>query len=711
MAGGAARRLLKRLAAGFFLALFAALAAAALYALWPERASFDPTPLLAAAERYEVRILRDRFGVPHVYGRRDADVAYGLAFAHAEDDFDTIQRVLLASRGQLARVEGRDAAPADFLFHWFGVAEAVEAGWEREVTPEVRAIAEAYADGVNHYAALHPDEALPFAIPASGRDVVAGFTFRTPFFYGLERELAPLFDEERSPEEVLALGTGSNAIAVAPSRSADRVTRLLVNSHQPYTGPVAWYEVRLRSEAGWDMAGGVFPGSPIVLHGTNRNLGWASTVNTPDLVDVYRLEIDPADPDRYRLDGEWHRLERGEVEVSVKLFGRLRFPVRRETLRSAHGPALRTKHGTFALRFVGLGELRTLEQYLRMNRATSFGEWRAAMELQAIPSLNFVYADRAGNIAYFYNAVFPKRVPGLDWGGVLPGDRSDLIWSERLPFDAVPQVVNPASGFVVSANHTPFRSTADGDAPDPARFTPELGIETRLTNRALRALELFGGDASITREEFRAYKFDKRYAEGSEARRIVAEILGADFGGDPELVRGQDVLRGWRASAEADDPAAALAILSATPVVVAMLRGEAPPSVLGSYRAAVRTLLRHHGRLDPPWGAVNRFRRGALDLPANGGPDVLRALEDFELEPDGTYTTRSGDSLVMFVEWDPSGRQTVETIHQFGSATRDEHSRHYADQVPLFLSEQTKPVFMDEAALAPHVERAYRPGE
>jgi penicillin amidase/acyl-homoserine-lactone acylase len=332
------------------------------------------------------------------------------------------------------------------------------------------------------------------------------------------------------------------------------------------------------------------------------------------------------------------------------------------------------------------------------------------MEVQAIPSLNFVYADRAGNVAYFYNAVFPKRVPGLDWGGVLPGDRSDLIWSEWLPFDAVPQVVNPASGFVASANHTPFRSTADGDAPDPARFAPELGIETRMTNRALRALELFGGDASITREEFRAYKFDKRYAEGSEARRIVAEILAADFGGDPELVRGQDVLRGWRASAEADDPAAALAILSATPVVVAMMRGEEPPSVLGSYRAAVRTLLRHHGRLDPPWGTVNRFRRGALDLPAHGGPDVLRALEDFELEDDGTYSVNSGDSLVIFVEWDPSGQQTVETIHQFGSATRDEHSRHYADQVPLFLSEQTKPVFMDEAALRPHVERAYRPG-
>jgi len=434
-------------------------------------------------------------------------------------------------------------------------------------------------------------------------------------------------------------------------------------------------------------------------------------VNTPDLADVYRLEIDPDDPDRYRLDGEWRQLAKSEVELTVKLFGRLRWTVRRELLRSAHGPVIRQPHGTYALRFTGAGELRHLEQYLRMNRAKTFGEWQDALRMQAIPSVNFVYADRGGNIAYFYNARFPKRVPGPDWQGVLPGDRSELIWQETLPFDAVPQVVNPRSGFVVNANHTPFRSTDPADAPDPARFAPELGIESRMTNRGLRELELFGGDASITREEFRAYKFDKRYAEGSEAKRIVAEILAADPMGDPDLVSGQRLLRGWRGTAEADDPAAALAILSATPVVVAQLQGEEPPSVQGSYRAAVRTLLRHHGRLDVPWGEVNRFRRGALDQPASGGPDVLRAIEDFELEPDGTYTARSGDSLVMFVEWDRAGRQRIETIHQFGSATLDEHSPHYADQVPLFLREETKAIAMDEAELRAQLEREYRPGE
>ena len=730
-----ALRLLKRLAAGFFLLVFAALGGAALWALWPVEAAFDPAPLLAAARRYDVHVLRDRFGVPHVYGKTDPDVAYGLAFAHCEDDFATIQRVLLASRGRLASVDGIDAAPADYLFHWFGVAEAVEAGYATELSPEARSVAEAYADGVNHYAALHREAVLPGVVPVRGQDVVAGFSFRTPFFYGLDRVVRPLFEEEK-PEALAAwldaptwsqawrlgrarseaqpsavTGTGSNAIAVAPSRSADGATRLLVNSHQPYTGPVAWYEVRLHSETGWDIAGGVFPGSPVVLHGANRNLGWASTVNTPDLADVYRLEIDPADPDRYRLDGEWKRLEKSEVALEVKLFGRLHWTVRRELLRSAHGPAIRQPHGTYAIRFVGLGELRHLDQYLRMNRATTFDEWQAAMRMQAIPSVNFVYADRTGNIAYFYNARFPKRVPGLDWQHVLPGDRSDLIWQETLPFDAVPQVVNPRSGYVVNANHTPFRSTDPADAPDPARFASELGIESRITNRGLRELELFGGDDSITREEFHAYKYDKRYAKESEARRIVDEILASDYAGDADLLAGQELLRRWRGGAEADDPAAALAILTATPVVVAQLRGTPLPSVQGSYRAALRTLLRHHGRIDVPWGEVNRFRRGTLDLPANGGPDVLRALEDFELEKDGTYSVNSGDSLVMFVEWDREGRQTIETVHQYGSATLDAKSPHYADQVEMFLAEKTKVVPMDEAALRAQVERDYRPGE
>ena len=190
----------KRVVAGAFLALAVLGSALLLYAVLPEPAEFDPAPLLDAARRYRVRILRDEYGVPHIYGKTDADVAYGLGFAHAEDDFATIQDVLLASRGRLASVKGLKSAPIDYMVQLMRIWERVEAGYESELAPETRALAEAYADGLDHYAALHPEEVLPGVVPLTGKDVVAGFMLRTPMFYGFQRHVLALFDEERSVE-------------------------------------------------------------------------------------------------------------------------------------------------------------------------------------------------------------------------------------------------------------------------------------------------------------------------------------------------------------------------------------------------------------------------------------------------------------------------------------------------------------------------------
>jgi len=693
------------------------------WSLSPEHGSFDPAPLIAAAERYDVRILRDDYGVPHIYGPRDADVAYGLAYAHSEDDFRTIQQVVLAARGRLASVEGRSAAPLDYLVAWFGVSEWVADGYESRLSPETRTLVEAYADGLNHYAALHPEATHRGVFPTTGRDIVAGFAARMPLFYGLQSTLEELFGDERVRElttrqlahafDAFTGGgqLGSNAVAVGPQRSSDGATRLLINSHQPFTGPVAWYEVRLRSDEGWDIHGGVFPGSPVVLHGHNRDLGWASTVNLPDLADVYVLETDQHG-DRYRFGDGYRPFERGETLLDVRIFGRLRWTTRREWLRSVHGPAIGTSHGSYAVRFAGMGEIRQIEQFYRMNRARTLDEWREAMRLNAIPSLNYVYADRTGHIAYFYNALSPVREPGWDWTAYLPGHRPELVWSQSRGFDDAPHVIDPPSGFIVSANHTPFRVTAPGENPEAADFPPEAGFETGMTNRALRLLELYGGDPSITREEFHAYKYDKRYSDESDVHGVLETVLAADLGDDPLLAEGQALIESWSHSVELDDRSAAIAVLTALPVVVALRRGAATiPDPLQSFRDAVSILLEHHGRLDPRWGEVSRFQRGSLDLPANGGPDVLRALEDFEVGDDGRLVAHTGDSLVIFVEWDREGEIHSESIHQYGSATLDERSPHYADQVEPFLAQRLKPVHLDERDLRAHLSREYRPGE
>src|ERR1700733_10122110 len=390
----------------------------------------DPATLIAKAAQYDVHIVRDNFGVPHVFGHRDVDVAFGFAFAHSEDDFATIQDVALATRGQLAATEGLKAAPTDYVVHLLRVWETLDAHSEKDLPADVRAVAQAYADGVNYYAALHPEKVKPGLLPLTGKDIAAGFVFKTPFFYGLDKTLHDIVSPpaDRGPE------TGSNGAAVAPQRSADGATRLLVNSHQPYTGPVAWYEAVLQSDEGWHVAGRFFPGTPFMLHGHNEHLGWANTVNDPDLADVYKLTINPANDNQYLLDGKWRDFEKSDAAIRVKLFGPLVWSFHRDVLYSAHGPVLKTDHGVFAVRYAGMNEVRQVLQYYRLNKARNLAEWKAAMAIQALPSINYVYADEKGNIGYVYNGQFPIRKEGFDWKHTLPGDRSDLIWHAYLPF-------------------------------------------------------------------------------------------------------------------------------------------------------------------------------------------------------------------------------------------------------------------------------------
>ncbi len=665
----------------------------------------DRQVFISEASRYHVRIVRDDFGVPHVFGKRDADVAFGLGFAHSEDDFETIQEVALATRGKLAAVQGRKAAITDYLVNLMDVWGTIDRKYDREIPYYVKDILNGYADGVNYYAALHPEKVARGFLPVTGRDVAAGFVFKTPFFYGLDRELRKL--TEPAPE---TKPQGSNGVAVSPLRSADGATRLLVNSHQPYSGPVAWYEAVLESHQGWHVAGGFFPGSPFMLHGHNANLGWANTVNAPDLVDVYRLKINPANPDQYLLDGKWRDFEKKDAAIRVKIWGPLYWTFHREVLRSAHGPVLRTDHGVFAIRYAGMGEVRQVVQYYKLNKAHSLADWKAAMSLQALPSINYVYADRLGNIGYVYNGQFPVRKPGFNWRGILPGDRSDLIWHRYVPFDREPQIWNPKSGFVFNSNNTPFHASAPEDNLNPKNFPDWMGIQTNMTNRAYRAEETFGADASIGAEDFRNYKFDLAYSAASEVAQEIEEVLQAPSGNDADLKLAQSILRNWNRKTDIHNRGAALGVLMGLkvhPVEDGEPRRMAP---LAALKEAIVFLKQHFGRLDPEWGQVNRMRRGKYDLPIDGGPDIYRAVYGEE-QKDGTFTARGGDTLIMFVTWDRDGHLTSRSIHQFGSASLDTKSPHFDDQTPLFVAMKTKPVYFTEEALQGHIEADYAPGE
>jgi acyl-homoserine-lactone acylase len=685
-----------------------------------DRLSQPPAParasLIAQAARYHARIQRDHYGVPHISGPTDPDVAFGLAFAHCEDDFATIQEGALIARGQLASVNGAKAAVTDYLIRLLKVRETVASHYDTALPADARAVLDAYADGVNYYAALHPEKVERSLLPMTGRDVAAGFVFRTPFFYGLDHVIGKIMAPAPKTGRVAMTGSlltgsipiGSNAIAVAASRSADGATRLLVNSHQPYAGPVAWYEAVLDSGEGWHVAGGFFPGSPFMLHGHNAHLGWANTVNAPNVSTVYRLDVNPANPDQYRLDGQWKNFEKGDAAIRVKIWGPLIWTVHRPLLWSAQGPVLNTDHGMFAVRYAGMDEVRQSLQYFRLNKATDRDEWLAAMRLQALPSINYIYADEKGNIGYVYNGLFPVRAEGRDWAQVQPGDRSDLIWHGYLPFDRVPQIWNPKSGYVFNSNNTPFEGTGAQDELNPADFNSTMGIQTDMTNRAYRAEETFGADAAITAEAFRHYKFDIAYSERSDIAREIDEVVKIDPGSDTDLRAAQALLKGWDRRTNIASRAAAMAVLMRAEAAHSDSHPDVPP--IDALRHAIKTLKTHFGRIDPEWGQVNRIRRGNLDLPIDGGPDIYRAVYG-TAQPDGTLNAVAGDTLIMFVTWDKAGALTSDSINQFGSATLDSHSSHYADQTPLFVAMKTKPVLFTQSQLAGNVEADYHPGD
>ena len=668
--------------------------------------AFDRAAALGRAGTYHVRIRRDEYGVPHVKGARDADVAFGIAYAHAEDDYRTIETVLLATRGQLAARDGLKAATTDYLVQLMRIWPAIRRDYPG-LPADLRVVLEAYADGVNAYGAAHPDQVSAGVLPVTGQDIAAGFAFKTPFFYGLDKTLSRLMAPQtrRTPAP-----TGSNGLAVAPSRSADGATRLLVNSHQPYTGPVAWYEAVLESGEGWHVAGGFFPGSPFMLHGHNAHLGWANTVNAPALSDVYRLEINPKDPDAYRLDGAWRRLETEPAKLRIKLFGPFYLNVTKAMVFSVHGPVLKTDHGAFAVRYAGRDEGRQALQYYRLDKANTLAEWRAAMALQLLPSINYLYADEAGNIGYVYNGQYPARqTADAEPQKELPGDRSDLIWTSYLPFDQVPQIWNPRCGLVFNSNNTPFVATACADdGLDPKRIPKSLGVQTNMTNRAMRAQETYGADPSITAERFRQYKYDLTYSERSKVVALVRQLTAIDPHGDASLAEAQGVLKRWDRRMDVHNRSAALVALTTAPFTSAEYNNVAPPDPLTSLRKAADDLKRHFGRLDPEWGQVNRIRRGAADLAIDGGPDTYRSVWG-RPQPDGTLTADAGDTYIMFVTWDRQGRLSSESVHQFGSATLDVRSPHYADQTPMFVNMKTKPVWFTEEQLRGHIRSDYAP--
>ncbi|MEY4160529.1 MAG: hypothetical protein RLZZ136_1150, partial [Pseudomonadota bacterium] len=601
---------------------------------WAEQPGAPPPP-----HTYKAQVIRDEWGVPHIRGASDADVTFGVAWAHAEDDFSTLQDVMAMTRCRYGAVAGIAGAATDYVCHLFAPRALVRQRYA-SLPADTRALLDAYATGLNLYAQRHPAEVkLGRLFPINGEDVATGFALRLPFFGGIDRTLKTLVDGKEdareygtpmpghrllsywqgggdaagSPGVLPGDDDGSNAFAIAPKRSGDGVTRLVSNTHQPWRGGVAWYELELQSDSGWHFAGATFPGSPLPLLGHNATLGWTNTINRPDLADVYKLTLS-ADGDRYRLDGQWLPLKRQWVWLPVR-FGPLTIPVPRLIAHSAHGPVIESPRGAFALRYAGIDTIGAIDEWYRLGKAQDFATWQAQLARQQIPSTNFVYADRTGTIAYFYNARIPLRQPGFNWRGVLPGDRADLIWQRPVDWAAIPKNVNPASGFLFNANNTPFLSAGPGSELDPRRFAPELGIETDLTNRTRRAEKLLSASNPITRAVLERIKYDTAYEPTGAAKWMLDAVAKLDLSHEPELQRAQVLLGQWDWNADGKGAADTLAVMLVDEATSAAYNHRPPKAPHQMLAESVAHLKQFFGRIDPPLLQAQRLRQGTADYP------------------------------------------------------------------------------------------------
>ncbi len=303
-----------------------------------------------------VEIVRDAWGVPHIFGKTDADVAYGLAWATCEDDFNTVQQLLLAANGRLGEVTGKNGALLDFMGKITRVSDEVEKRFDNAFSADYVNYLDAYAQGVNRFAERHSDQILRKGLfPISAKDVVKCNTLTLVFLTSVYIEIQQIFTRsillhERNITYKGNLPDGSNAFAINKNKTANGHTFLAINSHQPLEGLFSWYEAHLVSEEGLNILGGTFPGGANIFHGVNEHLAWAATLNHPDLCDVYKLEMHPKKKLLYKFDEGYEELKPYKVKVKVKL-GPIRLPITKKFYISNTALLSKIRTGTMPFAF------------------------------------------------------------------------------------------------------------------------------------------------------------------------------------------------------------------------------------------------------------------------------------------------------------------------------------------------------------------------
>jgi acyl-homoserine-lactone acylase len=661
-------------------------------------------PLTAPAQAgraVQAEILWDRYGVPHIYAQTEDDLFYAYGWAQMENHGDLVLRLYGQARGRGAEYfgnqtgfGGQDLLDTDRWVHTMGTYARGRRSYEG-ASPEWRRRLDAFARGVNDFAARHPDRLAPEArrvLPVSAVDVVAhADRVATSWTAGWDVTLARRWQGETP---------GSNGWAIAPSKSASGNAMLLANPHLPWADFYTFFEAQLTGP-GIDAYGATLVGFPMLAIAFNDHLGWTHTTNTADGADRYELHL--ADGG-YLLDGRVRPFENRTEVIRVRQDDGTLHDDTLVVRRSEHGPVLAVRGDrAMAVRFAATDPVGAVEQWWRMARATSLQEFEDALRLMQIARQNVVYADRYGNILYHFGAPVPRRPTGdrAFWDAIVAGDRAELIWQETHPYDEVPTLINPATGWVQNANEGPWWATYPRQL-DPASFAPYMS-PLGLGFRPQRSIRMVRESGPLTFEQMIGLKHSNRM---EMADRVVPDLLrAAEAHGDAAARAAAEVLRAWDRTADADSRGGVLFAAwtqaygrraagrtFATPWSMedplTTPRGLASPEAAAAALAdAAAQVEQRHGRIDVAWGEAHRYRIDGVDLPGDGGPGGLGLFRNIDYS-EGIAV--GGDSYVAAIEFGSPVR--ARALIAYGNASQP-GSPHRTDQIGYFARGELRPVW------------------
>jgi acyl-homoserine lactone acylase PvdQ len=701
---------------------------------------------VAAWERQAqaVTIIRDDWGIPHVYGKTDADAVFGVMYAQAEDDFNRVETNYLNSMGRLAEAEGESAIYRDLRMKIFIDPADMKAQYDK--SPQwLKALMNAYADGLNYYLHTHPKVtprvikrfepwmALTFSEGSIGGDIERVNLTQLEAFYG-KGPKTQVTDAAGTVISPYAEPTGSNGIAIAPSNTAGRRALLLIN---PHTSFFFRAEAQMTSEEGLNAYGALTWGQFFIYQGFNERAGWMHTSSGVDNIDEYLETVTKTgDGFSYKYGAETRPVTAATITVPYKSgtgMAQRQFTV----FRTHHGPIVREADGKWVSVRLMQEPLKALTQSYTRTKATSYKAFRETMDLHTNSSNNTIYADADGTIAYFHSNFIPRRDPKFDWTKPVDGTDPATEWNGVLSIDETPGVTNPASGWLYNTNNWPW-SAAGPNSPKRADF-PAYVDRNGENARGIHAIRVLENRKDFTLDSLVAAAYDS-YLPAFEAQ-IPALLKAWDRAPAGHALKTKlseqiATLRGWDLRWSAASVPTSLAVywgdeiarrvgddarkagVTADVYIASQTSGE---HLLQALAAASDKLTADFGTWKTAWGEINRFQRltGDIVQPFNDAqPSIPVGFTSARWGSLASFGARtypgtkkmygtSGNSFVAVVEFGDRVRARAVSA---GGQSGDPSSKHFNDQATRYATGDLREVYFYPSQLEGHTERRYQPG-